>query len=95
MSRQKAIILSVLCACLFAVLKPYTAVAQGVSVRTNLLWDFAAAEPNLGLEWAPAEHWSLGVNAGFKPWMRYLAWDNDRTNPAQWRNLTVVPEFRF
>ena len=95
MSRQKAIILSVLCACLFTALKPYTAGAQGVAVRTNLLWDFAAAEPNLGLEWAPAEHWSLGVNAGFKPWMRYLVWDNDRTNPAQWRNLTVAPEFRF
>lgn len=95
MSRKIVILATVLCAFTLALLKPCNASAQGVSLRTNLLWDFAAAEPNLGLEWAPGAHWSLGVNAGFKPWMRYLAWDNDRTNPAQWRNLTVVPELRI
>ena len=68
---------------------------RGAAVRTNLLWDIAAAEPNLGLEIALGQNWTLGANVGFKSWRRYLLWEDDRTNPAQWRNLTLVPEFRF
>ncbi len=32
---------------------------QGMSIRTNLLWD-ALAEPNIGLEFPVGDHWSLG-----------------------------------
>jgi hypothetical protein len=33
----------------------YDAKAQGVSLRTNLLWD-AVSEPNIGLEFSVSEH---------------------------------------
>lgn len=67
----------------------------GVAIRTNLLWD-GLAEPNIGFEIPLGEHWSLGANAGLKPWPRWLAWDYDYvSNPTQWRNLTVVPELRY
>ncbi|MBQ9463284.1 MAG: DUF3575 domain-containing protein [Bacteroidales bacterium] len=67
----------------------------GVSIRTNLAWD-AAAEPNLGLEFAVGNHWSIGANAGFKSWPRWLFWDNDNgTDSRHWRNFAVVPELRF
>lgn len=67
---------------------------QGLSVRTNLLWD-AAAEPNIGLEFPVGKHVSLGLNAGIKTWPRWLFWDNDQTNPRHWRNFAIVPEARF
>jgi len=67
----------------------------GVSVRTNLVWDLAAAEPNLGIEFPLGKHWSVGANAGLKAWPRYLAWDWDQENPAHWRNFAIVPELRY
>ena len=67
----------------------------GISIRTNLLWD-GVAEPNIGLEVAVGKHLSLGVNAGIKPWRRWLAWDNDsENNPTHWRNFAIVPELRY
>lgn len=69
--------------------------AQGVSVRTNLLWDIAAAEPNIGIEYPLSEKWSLGGNLALKAWPRYLAWDWDNSNPSHWRNFAVVPELRY
>lgn len=67
---------------------------QGMSIRTNLLWD-GAAEPNIGVEFPVGKHVSLGANAGIKTWPRWLFWDNDQTNPRHWRNFAVVPEARF
>lgn len=68
---------------------------QGMSIRTNLLWD-AAAEPNIGLEFPVGDHWSLGANAGIKTWPRWLFWDNDNVqNTRHWRNFAVVPEVRY
>jgi len=72
----------------------YDAKAQGVSLRTNLLWD-AVSEPNIGLEFSVSEHWSLGANVGVKSWPRWLAWDWNMENPTHWRNLAVVPEARY
>lgn len=67
---------------------------EGMSIRTNLLWD-AAAEPNIGLEFPVGDHWSVGANAGIKAWPRWLAWDWDSSKPAHWRNFAVVPEVRY
>jgi hypothetical protein len=72
----------------------FDAKAQGVSVRTNLLWD-AVSEPNIGLEFPVSEHWSVGANAGIKSWPRWLAWDWDKENPTHWRNILVSPEARY
>lgn len=81
----------------FALSKKDTLARKGVgmSIRTNLLLD-GLAEPNLGLEFAVGDHFSVGVDAGIKPWPRWLAWDNDtRTNTSHWRNFVVAPEFRY
>ena len=68
---------------------------QGMSIRTNLLWD-ALAEPNIGLEFPVGDHWSLGANAGIKTWPRWLIWDNDNVqNTRHWRNFVVAPEVRY
>lgn len=66
-----------------------------VSLRTNLLWD-AVSEPNLGIELALGEHWSVGVDGGLKAWPRWLAWDwESQENTTHWRNFAVVPELRY
>lgn len=67
---------------------------RGAAIRTNLLWDGIAA-PNLGFDFALGEHFSLGLNAGLKPWPRYLAWDNDVQDPVKWRHFLVAPELRW
>lgn len=72
-----------------------SASAQGVfAIRNNILWD-ATGTPNLGLEFTISDHFTLGFNGSFKPWPRFLAWDNDASNPARWRYLTLAPELRY
>ena len=66
----------------------------GVSVRTNLLW-WAASEPNVGVEYALNDHWSVGVDGGLKAWPRWMPWDWDTANAQHWRNFAVVPEVRY
>lgn len=68
--------------------------ARGFSLRNNLLYD-ATATPNLGIEIPLGLHASLGVGAGFKWWNRFFPWDRDTEKAAKWRNLLVVPEFRY
>ena len=65
-----------------------------VSLRNNILWD-ATGTPNLGLEYTISNHFTLGLNAAFKPWPRFLAWDNDASKDARWRHLTLAPELRY
>lgn len=67
---------------------------KGIALRTNLFYA-ASATPNIGLEIPMGEHFSLGFNAGFKPWPRWLAWDWDKTVEKKWRHLLIAPEFRF
>ena len=71
-----------------------TLAAPRWTLRTNLAWA-AAAEPNLGFEFRLGKHWTLGANAGLKPWPRWWAWDWDMEKPVRWRNFTIVPELRF
>lgn len=69
--------------------------AQGIfALRNNILWD-ATGTPNLGLEFTISDHFTLGIDAAYKPWPRFLAWDNDTSNPARWRYLTLAPELRY
>ena len=65
-----------------------------VSFRNNILWD-ATGTPNLGVEYTISNHFTLGFNAAFKPWPRFLAWDNDASKDARWRHLTLAPELRY
>lgn len=79
----------------FLVAWSLSSAAQGVvSIRNNVLWD-ATGTPNLGVEFKISEHATLGFNGAFKPWPRFLAWDNDPNNDARWRHLTLAPEFRY
>lgn len=68
--------------------------AKGFALRNNLLYD-ATVTPNLGMEIPLGLHTSLGVNAGFKWWNRFFPWDRDTEKAAKWRNLMIVPEFRY
>lgn len=69
--------------------------APGPSLRTNLVW-LAASEPNLGLEIPLSRRFTIGANAGLKPWPRFLPWDMEMVeNTRHWRNFAIVPEFRF
>ncbi|MBQ9702905.1 MAG: DUF3575 domain-containing protein [Bacteroidales bacterium] len=71
------------------------AAAQEVSVRNNLLYD-ASGTVNAGVEFQVGDHFSVGVNGGFKSWPRFLAWDNDNVNnTTHWRHFLVAPEGRY
>lgn len=74
--------------------EPDTSSRRGISLRTNLVYA-ASATPNIGLEIPVGKHVSLGLNAGLKPWPRWLAWDWDKTLERKWRHFLIAPEFRF
>lgn len=66
-----------------------------VSLRNNLLWD-ATGTANLGIEIPVSDHWSVGLDAGFKSWPRFFVWDGDVVNNAtHWRYFTLAPEVRY
>ena len=65
--------------------------AQDLSVSTNLLYS-AFGTVNAGVEFQVGDHFSVGVNGGFKSWPRFLAWDNDNVNnTTHWRHFLVAP----
>ncbi len=69
--------------------------AQDLSVSTNLLYS-ATGTVNAGVEFQVGDHFSVGVNGGFKSWPRFLAWDNDNVNnTTHWRHFLVAPEGRY
>lgn len=67
---------------------------RGISIRSNLVYA-ASATPNIGLEIPVGKRVSLGLNAGIKPWPRWLAWDWEKEVETKWRHFLVAPEFRF
>ena len=69
--------------------------ATELSLRTNLLWA-GVAEPNLALDIMAGPHFTVGINAGLKPWPRWwiLDWDNSDDN-VHWRNFAIVPNVRW
>ena len=80
---------------LLLTLMPFRASGQDISIRNNLLYD-ASGTVNAGLEFQVGEHFSVGVNGGFKSWPRFLAWDNDNVNnTTHWRHFLVAPEGRY
>lgn len=80
---------------LLLTLLPFRAAGQEMSIRNNLLYD-ATGTVNVGLEFQVGDHFSVGVNGGFKSWPRFLAWDNDNVNnTTHWRHFLVAPEGRY
>lgn len=66
---------------------------HGPALRTNLLW-WGAGAPNLGVEFPLGEHWSLGLDGGFKSWDRFFT-NDPSASPRRWRHFAVVPDVRW
>ncbi len=63
--------------------------AQRFAVKTNLLYG-ATLTPNLGFEVpAGSKHWTLGVNAGYRPW------PTDEQTTRKYRHLLISPYARL
>ena len=58
-----------------------------VVVRNNLVYD-ATLTPNIGVDVRLDSTWSLGMNAGFRPWPT-----SDEV-ATKWRHLLIAPELR-
>ena len=61
---------------------------ENFAVRNNLIYDISGT-PNLGVDVRIAQHWTLGLNAGYRPWPL-----DDKTT-RKWRHLLVAPELRY
>lgn len=59
-----------------------------VVLKNNLLYD-ATLTPNLGIEAKLSNHWSTGVNAGFRPW------PTDDTKTRKYKHLMIAPTLRW
>lgn len=73
--------------CLLSVLCPLTVEAQQLGVRSNMLW-WATTTPNIGLEVAAGQHYSVEVITG------YNAWSFGRESMSL-RHWIVQPEVRY
>lgn len=62
--------------------------AQRIGVKTNALY-LATSTPNIGLEYAFADRFSLELEGGYNPWTL----DTDRNMKA--KHLLVSPEVRY
>ena len=65
-----------------------TANAQKVAVKSNLLY-WATATPNVGVEAALAERWTLEVSGGYNPWTF------DGKSNLKAKHWLVSPEVRY
>lgn len=61
---------------------------ENFAVRNNLIYDISGT-PNLGFDVRVSPHWTLGLNAGYRPWPI-----DDKTT-RKWRHLLVAPELRY
>lgn len=62
--------------------------AQEVGVKTNILY-WGSATPNLGMEFALADRWTVDVSGGYNPWTF-----NEEEN-LKWKHWLVSPEVRY
>lgn len=80
---KKAVLLVVLL-CLFG----KVSAQRDVAVRNNLVYDVSLT-PNLGVDVRVAEHWTLGITGGYRPW------PTDDNKTRKWRHLLIAPELRW
>lgn len=62
--------------------------AQQVTLSNNLLYD-ATLTPNLRIGMRLSPHWSVGLNAGFRPW------PTDDATSRKWKHLLLSPDIRY
>lgn len=82
MSRKIYLSLLLFICCLF------TANAQHFAVKTNALY-WATATPNVGLEAAMGERWTVELEGGYNPWTL------DKEKNMKAKHWLVSPEFRY
>lgn len=75
-------------AVLFFLASAGTASAQKLAVKTNALY-WATATPNLGLEYAMADRWTLELEGGYNPW----TFDSEKNMKI--KHWLVSPEVRY
>ena len=94
MKRYSHIVLSALATAIFFFFEA-EAFSQDLSIRNNILYDISGT-PNIGLEYPVSKHFSVGANAGLKPWPRFLFWDTEyKENTSHWKHFLVTPEMRY
>ena len=59
-----------------------------MTIGNNLLYD-ATLTPNLRLGFRLADHWSMGLTAGYRPW------PTDDDAYTKWRHLLLSPDVRY
>lgn len=60
---------------------------QNVAVRNNLMYDISLT-PNVGFDVRIAPKWTLGMNAGYRPW------PTDDSKTRKWKHILIAPELR-
>lgn len=60
---------------------------QNVAVRNNIMYDISLT-PNVGFDVRIAPKWTLGLNAGYRPW------PTDDSKTRKWKHILVAPELR-
>lgn len=65
-----------------------TASAQKVAVKTNALY-WATTTPNVGMEFALSDRWTLEVTGGYNPWTL------DKEKNMKVKHFLVTPEVRY
>lgn len=61
---------------------------ENFAVRNNLIYDISGT-PNIGLDARISQHWTLGLNAGYRPWPL-----DDKTT-RKWKHFLIAPELRY
>lgn len=75
-------------AVLFFLASAGTSSAQKLAVKTNALY-WGTATPNLGLEYAMADRWTLELEGGYNPW----TFDSEKNMKI--KHWLVSPEVRY
>lgn len=65
-----------------------TASAQKLAVKTNALY-LATSTPNVGVEFALADRWTIDVSGGYNPWTL------DKEDNFKLKHYQVSPEVRY
>lgn len=94
MKRYSHIVLSALATAIFFFFEA-EAFSQDLSIRNNIFYDISGT-PNIGIEYPLSKHFSVGANAGLKPWPRFLFWDTEyKENTSHWKHFLITPEMRY
>ena len=65
-----------------------TASAQKLAVKTNALY-LATSTPNIGVEFALADRWTMDLSGGYNPWTL------DKEDNFKLKHFQVSPEIRY